>query len=380
MSAETIFTNARIVLDDAVIDGSLRVADGRIAAIDSGASAVPTAIDVGGDYLLPGLVELHTDNLERHFTPRPGVRWPPLPAVLNHDLQIAGAGITTVFDAVALGDVHQDSDRVANLAVMIETVLAAREQNALRADHRLHLRCEISHEACVDYYRELAANPLVALVSVMDHTPGQRQFVSLERFRSFYQKQHRLNDEQFFEIQRSRLAAQATYAGPNRRAIVALAKQHGHRLASHDDATDEHVAEAIADGVAIAEFPTTVAAARASHAGGLRVLMGAPNVVLGGSHSGNVSALDLARAGLLDILSSDYVPGALIAAAFRLTVEAGATLPEAIATISCNPARAVGLADRGTIAPGLRADLVQVQVLDAEPIVRSVWRAGVRVI
>jgi alpha-D-ribose 1-methylphosphonate 5-triphosphate diphosphatase len=380
MTAETIFTNARIVMKDEVVNGSLRVADGHIAAIDGGASTVPGAIDAAGDYLMPGLVELHTDNLAMHFTPRPGVRWPPLPAVLNHDLQIAGAGITTVFDAVSLGDVHQDSDRIANLAAMIDTVLAARELDILRADHRLHLRCEISHEACVEYYRDLSANPLVALVSVMDHTPGQRQFVSWERFREFYRKQHGLDEEQFLNVQRSRLAAQATYAGPNRRAVVALARERGHRLASHDDATDEHIAEAVADGVAIAEFPTTVAAARAAHEAGLKVLMGAPNVVLGGSHSGNVSALDLARAGLLDILSSDYVPGALIAAAFRLAAEAAMSLPHAVATISRNPARAVGLDDRGAIMPGLRADLVQVQVLDALPIVRSVWRSGTRVI
>jgi alpha-D-ribose 1-methylphosphonate 5-triphosphate diphosphatase len=380
MSVETILTNARLVLNDEVVAGTVCVAAGYIAAIDSGTSALPAAVDLGGDYLLPGLVELHTDNLEKHFAPRPGVNWPPLSAVLNHDVQVAGAGITTVFDAVALGDVHQDSDRIANLGAMIETVLAAREQNLLRADHRLHLRCEISHVACVDYYRELAPNPLVTLVSVMDHTPGQRQFVSLERFRTYYQKQHGLDDEQFLEIQRSRLAAQASYAGPNRRAIVALAREHGHRLASHDDATDEHVAEAIADGVAIAEFPTTVAAARASHEGGLKVLMGAPNVVLGGSQSGNVSALDLARRGLLDILSSDYVPGALIGAAFRLAADTDATLPEAVAAVSRTPACAVGLDDRGAIQSGLRADLVQVQALDTVPLVRSVWRAGVRVI
>lgn len=379
MSAETIFTNARIVLADEVVDGSVRVVDARIAAIDSGASAPAGALDLGGDYLLPGLVELHTDNLEKHFTPRPGVRWPPLSAVLNHDLQIAGAGITTVFDAISLGDVHRDSDRIVNLGAMIETVLTGHERGMLRADHRLHLRCEISHEACVDYYRQLADNPLVSLVSVMDHTPGQRQFVSMERFRTYYQKQHRLDDEQFLEVQRSRLAAQATYAGPNRRAVVALAAEKGHRLASHDDATEEHVAEAVADGVAIAEFPTTVAAARASHEAGLKVLMGAPNVVLGGSQSGNVSALDLAREGVLDILSSDYVPGALVAGAFRLA-ETGMPLPEAIATVSRTPARAVGLDDRGAIAPGLRADLVQVRLADGVPIVRSVWREGVRIV
>ena len=380
MSTETLFTNACIILEDRAIDGSLAVADGRIAAIDSGRSGAANALDLGGDYLLPGLVELHTDNLERHFSPRPGVRWPALPAVLGHDAQVAAAGITTVYDAVSLGDVSDGSARRAYLESMVQSVTTAVERGALRAEHRLHLRCEVSDPKCLDYYRACVDNPLVDLVSVMDHTGGQRQFASMEIYRAFYKKQHRLDDAQFDAFHERRLAAHREFSAPNRRAVVALSRERGHRLASHDDATPEHIAEAAADGVVIAEFPTTVEAARAAREAGLAVLMGAPNLILGGSHTGNAAALDLARAGLLDILSSDYVPGALLEAAFRLPREAGIALPAAVATVTANPARAMGLADRGSIAPGRNADLVRVRVIDGLPVVRAVWRRGERVI
>ncbi|HEV2299924.1 MAG TPA: alpha-D-ribose 1-methylphosphonate 5-triphosphate diphosphatase, partial [Stellaceae bacterium] len=363
-----------------VIDGSLAVADGRISAIDSGRSGAANALDLDGDYLLPGLVELHTDNLEKHFNPRPGVRWPALPAVLGHDAQVAAAGITTVYDALYVGDGADGSPRAENLEAIVRSLGTAVAQGTLRAEHRLHLRCELSEAACPEHYRAHADNPLVGLVSVMDHTPGQRQFSSLEIYRAFYKKQHGLDEAQFDALNERRLAAHREFSGPNRRAIVALAKERGHRLASHDDATIEHIAEAAADGVAIAEFPTTEEAARAARAAGLAVLMGAPNLILGGSHTGNAAALDLARGGLLDILSSDYVPGALIEAAFRLCREVGIALPAALATVTANPARAMGLADRGRIAPGLAADLVRVREIDGLPVVRGVWRRGERVI
>jgi alpha-D-ribose 1-methylphosphonate 5-triphosphate diphosphatase len=380
MSAETVFTNARIVLEDRVVEGSLSVSQGRIAALDSGPSGLSGALDLEGDYLLPGLIELHTDNLEKHFGPRPGVRWPGLPAVIGHDAQCAAAGITTVYDAVYLGDSADGSPRAANLEGMVRAVSAALGRGALRAEHRLHLRCEVSEPACIEHYRMHADNPLVDLVSVMDHTPGQRQFASFEIYRAFYQKQHGLDDAQFEALNERRLAAHREFSGPNRRAVVALSRERGHRLASHDDATLEHIAEAAADGVVIAEFPTTVEAARAAREAGLAVLMGAPNLILGGSHTGNAAALDLVRLGLLDILSSDYVPGALIEAAFRLPREAGIALSAALATVTANPARAMGLADRGRIAPGLNADLVRVREIDGLPVVRGVWRRGGRVI
>jgi alpha-D-ribose 1-methylphosphonate 5-triphosphate diphosphatase len=180
-------------------------------------------------------------------------------------------------------------------------------------------------------------------------------------------------------------ALQARYAEPHRAYFVDYCRAQGIALASHDDTTPEHVAQAHADGASMSEFPTTLAAARAARERGLAIVMGGPNVVRGGSHSGNVAAAELAREGLLDILSSDYVPGSLLSAALRLVDEGITDWPRAVATISREPARATGLADRGEIAPGLRADLIRVRVVDTpggarQAVVRAVWREGRRVL
>lgn len=379
--ATTVVSNARIVTADRVIEGSVVVENGIIAAIEAGREHGAAAVDFAGDYLLPGLVELHTDNLEHHFAPRPGVRWPGLAAVIGHDAQVAAAGITTVFDAISVGETAHGGDRLANLRAMIEAIGEARRKDVLRADHRLHLRCEISHEATLDLFRSLMQDELVEMVSIMDHTPGQRQFATVDKYRAYYVKKYSFTEEQFVAFLERQMAAHHRYSAGNRAAIVALAAERGYALASHDDATAEHVEQAAADGMAIAEFPTTIEAAEMSHAKGMQVLMGAPNVIRGGSHSGNVSALDLASRGLLDILSSDYVPGSLLQSAFRLaTVDDCIDLPAALAKVSRNPARAVGLSDRGEIASGKRADLVRVHDVEGLPVVRAVWREGNRII
>jgi alpha-D-ribose 1-methylphosphonate 5-triphosphate diphosphatase len=379
--SETILTNARIVTRDASFPGDVVLRGEAIAAVEpaSRPSRTPGAVDLRGDFLLPGLVELHTDNLERHATPRPRVRWPAISAVVTHDAQMAASGITTIYDAIAIGDIQRGGDRIDALAGMVEAVIEARAAGVLRADHFLHLRCELSYPELQDLIAPLAEEPIVGLISLMDHTPGQRQFVSLDQFRTYYQGKYNLSDAALAEFIRNRQADQERYAAANRAAVVALARRRGVRLASHDDATSAHIDEAREAGVVIAEFPTTQEAATAAHRAGMSVLGGAPNVVRGGSHSGNASALDFARAGVLDMLSSDYVPVSLLHAAFKLEDEAGIALPDAVATVSANPAAAVGLADRGRIEPGLKADLVRVALLDRLPVVRTTWRLGQRI-
>jgi alpha-D-ribose 1-methylphosphonate 5-triphosphate diphosphatase len=380
--SETILTNAVIVAAEEEFAGTLVLRDGLIAAIDRDpASAAPGAIDCEQDYLLPGLVELHTDNLEKHFSPRPGVRWPSRAAVVAHDAQVAAAGITTVFDALALGDVFEGSQRVKGLAEMCEGIDGARRTGMLKSEHLLHLRCELSYGQVLELYEALMDDPAVRLVSIMDHTPGQRQFVDVEKYRFYYMKKYDLSDAEFEDFLAARRADQAKYATPNRREILARAHRLGHILASHDDATIDHVAASCADGMSIAEFPTTLEAARASHESGLAVLMGGPNLVLGFSHSGNIAARDLAARGLLDIVSSDYVPSCLIAAPFILAdAGLGIDLPHAVHLVARNPARAAGLTDRGEISAGRRADLVRVRRVEGMPVIRSVWRQGQRIV
>jgi alpha-D-ribose 1-methylphosphonate 5-triphosphate diphosphatase len=375
---ETSFTNARIVLADAIVEGSLVSQDGIITSIDAGAAQ--SGQDLDGDYLIPGLVELHTDHLENHYRPRPGVFWDARASLHAHDVQIAGSGITTVFDAVRIGSDLDMPEMLEHAGRMVDAVREGRDQGWLRADHLIHLRCELPSSDVIEHFEHFVDHPTTRLISLMDHTPGQRQFTSLETYKLFYKKQLGGTEEEVERYLAAALAQHERYSAANRRHLVRRARALNLAMASHDDATLAHVEEAVTDGVAIAEFPTTLEAAAAAHDAGLAILMGAPNVVRGKSHSGNISATDLVRANLLDILSSDYVPFALLQAAFILPQRVeGLALPAALATVTRNPARAAGLDDRGEIDIGKRADLVQVRVIDGLPVVRGVWRQGVRV-
>ncbi|MBN9334293.1 alpha-D-ribose 1-methylphosphonate 5-triphosphate diphosphatase [Devosia sp.] len=375
---ELVLSNARIVLADAEVTGSVLVRDGVIADIDT--RNARTGEDFGGDYLIPGLVELHTDHLENHYRPRPGVFWDPLAALHAHDVQISGSGITTVFDAVRIGSDVDLPDMFSHAQKLVEAIRQGPEQGWLRAEHFLHLRCELPSHDVVEHFEAFADHKLTRLASVMDHTPGQRQFRSLDDYKRFYAKHMGQNEEQMMAYIQARQAEHDTYSAGNRNAIVARAHELGLALASHDDATLAHVEEAAEDGISIAEFPTTLEAAAAAHDAGQAVLMGAPNVVRGKSHSGNISASDLVAAGLLDILSSDYVPFALLQAVFILPQRLEEiSLHQAMLTVTRNPAEAAGLVDRGEIAIGKRADLVRVSGSTRVPAVRAVWKEGIRV-
>lgn len=389
MTRETILSNARVVLADEVVEGSVLVRDGVIADIATTASA--TGEDLDGDHLLPGLVELHTDHLEYHFSPRPGVLWDPIPAVLAHDAQMVAAGATTVFDAVRIGAEPDGSTGApASARRLFDAVTTAGAAGILRADHAIHLRCEVSSFDCSDAYDAFDDEPDVRLVSLMDHTPGSRQYADVEIFKSAYLGKRGVPASER-DAYVDRLVEQSElHADRNRRYIAAAAGARGVTLAAHDDATAEHVAESVELGVRISEFPTTVLAAREAEAQALLVVMGAPNIVRGGSQSGNVAARELLDLGLLDVLSSDYVPASPLQAVFRLVAEDALRLEDGVELVSTNPARAVGLDDRGEIAVGRRADLVRVHAHRAPPterdphgtlvpVVRGVFREGMRV-
>lgn len=388
MLNEQILTNARIVTGDRVFNGTVVLRDGLISEVDSGLSRLPHAQNLDGDYLLPGLVELHTDNLEKHLSPRPGVDWPSASAVMSHDAQIIAAGITTVFDALSIGDVNPKGKRMQQLPGMIEAIARANASGMTRAEHRLHLRCEVCHPDTLSVFRDLVEQPLVQLVSVMDHSPGQRQFALESKYREYYMGKYHLSAAQMDEFVVEQVANSKTYSDRYRKAIVDICLARGLSVASHDDATLAHVEESAAYGMSIAEFPTTLEAAEGCRRLGMSVLMGAPNIVRGGSHSGNVAAASLAKEGLLDILSSDYYPASLLQAAFALAAQlddAGqdAGLARAVDTVSGAPARAAGLHDRGEIRVGLRADLIHarshVHSHGTLPVIQQVWRQAKRV-
>jgi alpha-D-ribose 1-methylphosphonate 5-triphosphate diphosphatase len=378
MQSDLVIRNAKIVLANEVIDGSLAVEDGAINAIDL--SHTSSGIDFAGDYLIPGLVELHTDQLEGHYRPRPGVYWDPMAALQAHDTQIAGSGITTVFDALRIGSDVEMPGMGDHVDVLLNAIITGQGDGRLRADHKVHLRCELPAHDVVEHFERFCDLPIVRLSSVMDHTPGQRQYQTIEKFRQYYMERMRFTPEEMDAFIADKHEEQAKYSDKHRKAILKRGRAAGIAFASHDDATLEHVAESVADGVSIAEFPTTLVAAEASHRAGLAVLMGGPNVVRGGSHSGNISATELAKAHVLDVLSSDYVPFSLLQAAFLLPQRTEeVALPEAIRMVSSNPAKAAGLDDRGEIDVGRRADFVRVAMIGSAPVVRGVWRQGERV-
>ncbi len=378
MSSETIFTNARLVLADRVLHGGLVIGATTIAAISDTPSRFAGALDMDGDYLIAGIVDLHTDNLERQVMPRQNARWPSRSAMMAHDAQCAAAGITTVLDALCLGDLGFNENRKLTFLEGVRDLDSLADTGLLKSEHFLHLRCEMPAPDMPALFEPVAAHARVRMISVMDHCPGVGQYANLDYYKGLRRRDGFAED--YIEARIAELRElRARWRDPNRALVLDRAKALKIPLASHDDRTEEDVAENLADGIRISEFPVSMLAAKAAKAVGMDVIAGAPNIVRGGSHSGNVAAADLHAAHAVDAFASDYVPASLLEAAFRCAPD-DIALPLTIALVTDNAARMARLHDRGRIAPGLRADLVRVRLHEGMPVVRQVWRAGERVI
>lgn len=377
MSAERILTNAQIILPDQSFTGTLVIRDGLIGDVQPGRSHHAAAEDLGGDDLIPGVIDVHTDNLERQVMPRVNARWPSRSAFLAHDAQCAAAGVTTVLDALCLGDLGFDQERDQTFLDGVRDLTELSATGLLKSEHLLHLRCELPAEDMPRLLDSVADHPLVAMISVMDHSPGIGQYRDLERYRKMRLRQTNWSEARLDERIRYLQEKRARLLEPQRRYVLDRVAARGLPVASHDDESEAQIALHAELGIRISEFPVTMEAAQAARRMDVAVIAGAPNIVRGGSHSGNVAAMDIARAGALDTIASDYVPAAMIEAAYACADAMG--LPAAIATITANPARMCGLSDRGRLAPGLRADVVQIRHGVGLPFVRRVWRDGLRV-
>jgi alpha-D-ribose 1-methylphosphonate 5-triphosphate diphosphatase len=373
----TLFSR-QIITPTGPLCGNLVIENGLIRDIVPSEQPASGAEDLGDDLLIPGLVDIHTDNLEKHFQPRPGAQWDPVGAALAHDGQCAAAGITTVFDSLSLHGRKEGLDRKDALAPMIEGVDYAARHDMLRVDHLLHLRAEVTNPELIDLMEPYRHHPRLRLLSVMDHTPGQRQTADVKRFEErLVSSGHGAHE--VAEMLATHTAWRDQSAAPaNRAYVVAMAHKESIPLMSHDDENVDHVEESWDNGCVASEFPVSIAAARLAHERGMFNVMGAPNFVRGASHSGNLGARDCAAAGLLDVLASDYIPLSMIRAAFQLTeAPFNWTIEAAIATVTDNPARIAGLSDRGAIVEGRRADLVRISYQNrAWPIVLRVWHGG----
>lgn len=379
MTAETILTNAILVLREEIVPGTIVMCGHAIAELQRGRSHVAGAIDMDGDYLIPGAVDVHTDNLERQVQPRSNARWPSRSAMMAHDAQCAAAGVTTVLDALCLGDLGFDAERIRTFKDGVADLDALTGSGLFKGDHFLHLRCEMPAIDMLEHFDPVADHPLVRMISFMDHSPGIGQYADL----AYYRRLRRQGgmDEAAIDVRIKEIQDQrARMRDPNRRGLLDRVKGRTVALASHDDRTEAEIAENVADGIMISEFPVTIEAARAAKRSGMQVIAGAPNIVRGGSHSGNVAAADLVRTGTVDAFASDYAPPSLIEAAFRCARDQAIGLPDAVAMVSDQPARMCALNDRGRLEAGLRADAVRVRLLGTLPVVRQVWRAGERVI
>ena len=369
-----VLGNAVLVTPQGLVDGGLAIEHGRISGVTQTA---PTR-DLRGAYLIPGIVDVHTDHVERHTHPRVGVIWPFLPALLAHDAVVISGGTTTVFDSLSVGASMKRPERREILEPLIAALTQARDQGLFRADHLVHLRCEISDPTTMALVDATVDLPIARLVSIMDHTPGDRQSPDIEKW-----FRHMLADmavdeaegrgmmDDLFERSRTRGAEVRAH-------IVAAATAAGLPMMSHDDRTPAQADQAHGEGCIISEFPTTLAAAERARETGMAIVAGAPNYLRGGSQSGNVSVAELLSHGLVDVLASDYIPRAPLDAAFRLAADPALPqdLPAALRLVTQAPAALSGLTDRGQIAEGQRADLVAVDLVDSQPIVRAAWVAG----
>jgi alpha-D-ribose 1-methylphosphonate 5-triphosphate diphosphatase len=377
---QTILTNAKLILENDVIDGTVVFDADGIVGIDQGRTSVPSAIDAGGDYVAPGLIEMHTDNAEKHFVPRPQVYWPnPLAAMLAHDAQMAASGVTTVYDAICFGtsDGEKDYRRQISSAVL-DAVISGTHSRAYRIDHKVHLRCELTGPTLIDEIGRYSHEPLVQLVSLMDHTPGQRQWRDIGKYKTYMLGSGHVPAAEFERNTKEQMERGPRHTASNCKALTALCRSRKIPVATHDDTTLAHVAEGLELGAVISEFPTTVEAAAAAHEAGMATIAGAPNVVRGGSHSGGVAVSELADLDILDGLSSDYVPASLLQAVRKLTLNHNIPLPKAMGMVTWKIADILKLRDRGHLKPGLRSDLVRFRFLGDTPVVVSTWSKGQR--
>jgi len=367
-------TGARVVLpNDVLDDAAVLIEDGVIAAIDPESSHGAQTLDLKGKTLIPGMIDLHCDALEKEVEPRPNVYFPLDFACAQADKRNAAAGVTTVFHALSFANEELGVRNNAFAASIARAVHAWNPHGLI--DNRVHCRYEVTDPSAPEILLDLMAAGVMHLLSVMDHSPGQGQFKDIAAYRDYLARTYKKSEGELDALIENKLA-QAEGAMARMRLLIDAAKAQGIPVASHDDDTAEKVETLHSLGVGIAEFPINLESARAARERGMSTVFGAPNILRGKSQSGAMRALDAVMAGVADCLCADYHPATLIVAVFRLPELAGISLADSVRLVSANPAKAVGLTDRGEIAVGKRADLVAVADINGLAQVNKVFSAG----
>jgi alpha-D-ribose 1-methylphosphonate 5-triphosphate diphosphatase len=379
--ADYVLGHVRAVLPDRVLDDArVAVRDGRIAEVAPHPPGAAADVDGGGALCLPGLVDVHSDGLERERLPRPGAEVPWRFALLSFEGKLRAAGITTVFHGAAF-EQGEGSLKVRSVDAALELCRQVAERGEGLVEHRILHRLDVRSAGGLAALRtRLSALGETAVVSHEDHTPGQGQYAD----RSYYERYLMGTQDLTAEQARAHVDAFVAAREANRTVrddalsfLGDLARAGRVRLFGHDPASAAEIAALAGRGGAVAEFPTTVEAAAAARERGMPVVMGAPNALRGSSHSGNASARELVARGLVTALASDYLPSGLLAAPFLLAADGVTTLPAAVSLVTAGPAEAVGLPDRGSLTAGTRADLVLAEAGQPWPVVRAVLRAEV---
>jgi alpha-D-ribose 1-methylphosphonate 5-triphosphate diphosphatase len=348
----------RLVTPGAVIEGGVRIEGDRIAEVGAVDADADTVIDADGRIVLPGLVDIHGDDIEQHLYPRSGARMETSMALASTDRANVAAGITTKFHAISF-ELDEEADRSPELAATLTDAITTAD--GLLVDHRLHARCEVTQKRCVEAVLEVVDNGDADLVSVMSHIPGKGQFRDIEAFRSYYENDTNRTIEEAEKMIETRMSIPMSTIRERIDRVIDRAHEAGVVTASHDDESPQEVERLCESGVDISEYPITLRTAERASELGMTTTMGAPNLVRGESQWGNLATADGIDAGVVDALVADYHPPSLLASVF---IDTGEPLPERVKRVSATPADAVGLTDRGTIEAGMRGDLV---VVDPDP-------------
>ena len=348
LRSKNVLINEEFVAADVVIKGEF------IQRIDEyGTNEV--AVDLGDKKIAPGIVDLHSDAIEKEIEPRPGAQFPVELAVAELDKKLSMAGVTTMFHAIGFEE-NPKKKRSIDLAIsQIEEINKANDKH-LGVDNYVHARYELSCDEAVEPIKEVISKGMVKLVSLMDHSPGQGQFKSLESFKNYYENYYNLNEDELKQV----IDKKTKKNDEKINDLIAHAKKHKLTLLSHDDDCIEKLDGLLDLGVQISEFPLDLEVAKYAVSKGIATGMGAPNIVRGGSQSGNIAAIDLVKENVCKYLCSDYHPTSMLQAVYRMKEDVNLNLAKGFSMVTSTPAKYANLEDRGEIAQGKRADIIVV--------------------
>jgi alpha-D-ribose 1-methylphosphonate 5-triphosphate diphosphatase len=370
-----IINHCQAILPDCVLeDASVRVEAGIIVEVVQGRTLGP-GLDAGDAWLLPGLVDMHSDAIEKAVEPRPNARFPTEIAVRELDRNLAGCGITTIFHSLSFADM-EDGLRSNNAAAgLIREVVGI--SPVLRVNTRIHARFEVTDLGAVPHLESLVREGNVHLLSFMDHSPGQGQYRDVAAYKGFYGKVYGKSDEDLDRIIARKREAHQSGVGDAIASMVELCDAQGVAMASHDDDSPQRIDWCVREGIAMSEFPVNLETAAFAREQGILACFGAPNLVRGGSQAGNLSVQKALECGFGDILCSDYLPLALLHAVFLVDALGLRPLAQAVAMASLAPARATGIGDvTGSIEEGKQADLLLVDRRHGHPDLQRTWVRG----